>query len=110
MIIENIYLAILISAAATYFCRFLGVLCSSNLSQKSDLFDWIKCVSIGIIVAVISKIIFFPEGILANTSTISRVLSATILIICYYLFNKNIILSVTISTLFFGTLNYFDLF
>ena len=65
---QTIVLAIIVSAIATYFCRSMGVLFSSRLRIDSWIFDWIKCISIGIIVAVISKIIIFPEGILKSTS------------------------------------------
>ena len=72
MIEENILLAILVSAIATYLCRFFGVLFSKKLKIDSWLFDWIKCISIGIIVAVISKIIFFPEGRIGNGVKIKK--------------------------------------
>ena len=106
MIEENILLAILVSAIATYLCRFFGVLFSKKLKIDSWLFDWIKCISIGIIVAVISKIIFFPEGILEKTSDTSRILASFLLIIVFYISKKNILLSVILSTIFFTAINY----
>ena len=110
MIEENILLAILVSAIATYLCRFLGVLCSKKLKIDSWLFDWIKCISIGIIVAIISKIIFFPDGILVKTSSYSRILATFLLIIVFYISKKNILLSVILSTIFFTTINYYKIY
>ncbi|MDA9558421.1 AzlD domain-containing protein [Alphaproteobacteria bacterium] len=109
MIEENILLAILVSAIATYLCRFFGVLFSKKLKIDSWLFDWIKCISIGIIVAVISKIIFFPEGILEKTSDTSRILASFLLIIVFYISKKNILLSVILSTIFFTAINYYKI-
>ena len=109
MIEENILLAILVSSIATYFFRFLGVICSKKLTINSWFFDWIKCISIGIIVAVISKIIFFPEGILEKTSDYSRFLTTLLLIIIFYASKKNILLSVTLSTIFFTIINYYKI-
>ncbi len=106
---ESIILAITVSALATYFCRSLGVAFSSSLSEKSWLFDWIKCISIGIIVAVISKIIFFPEGILEDTTNIARIAATACLLISYYLIGKNILLSVCLSTVLFTFLNFNNL-
>ena len=103
---EIIILAIFVSALATYLCRLCGVLFASKLNENSWLFDWIKCISIGVIVAVISKIIFFPEGILEDTSNISRLLATTSMILLYYFFGKNILLSVTLGTAIFTFLNY----
>ena len=106
---EKIFLAIIFSAVATFFCRSLGVIFSAKLKEDSWIFDWIKCISIGIIVAVISKIIFFPEGILKGTSNISRVLSTFSLIIIYYLIKKNILISVSLCTALFTFLNYYNI-
>ena len=103
---EIIILAILVSSIATYLCRFLGVILSSNLKTDSWIFDWIKCISMGIIIAVISKIIFFPEGILNQTSLSSRLTTILYLIIVYYLSKKNILLSLISSTIFFALINY----
>ena len=106
---EQIFLAILVSSIATFFCRSLGVIFSTKLKEDSWIFDWIKCISIGIIVAVISKILFFPEGILESTSKISRMLSTFSLIIIYYFFKKNILISVSLSTALFTFLNYYNI-
>ncbi len=106
---EIIILAILVSSIATYLCRFLGVILSSNLKTDSWIFDWIKCISMGIIIAVISKIIFFPEGILKDTSNLSRLLATVLLICMYYFIGKNILLSVTLSTIFFTVLNFYNI-
>ena len=106
MIIENIYTSLIVAAIATYFCRFMGVIFSSRLSPEGWLFDWIKCISIGIIVAVISKIIFFPEGFLEETSNFSRIISTISLLIIYFLFKRNILLAVILSTTIFTILNY----
>ena len=69
---DLVFLALILSSIATYLCRSFGVLFSSSLKEESEFFEWIRLVSIGIIVAVISKIIFFPDGILENTSNIIR--------------------------------------
>ena len=109
MIQENILLSILVASIATYSFRFLGVLFSKKLKINSWLFDWIKCISIGIIVAVISKIIFFPEGILSKTSNFSRFASTILIIIIFYISKKNILLPVPLSTLFFTIINYYNI-
>ena len=104
---DTILLAIILSAVATYICRLFGVVFSSSLDQNNWIFDWIKCISIGIIVAVISKIILSPEGILEGTSIFSRIISTFSLIMIYYLLGKNILLSVSFSTIIFTFLNFY---
>ncbi len=106
---QTIMLAIIVSSIATYFCRSMGVIFSSRLRIDSWIFDWIKCISIGIIVAVISKIIIFPEGILENTSKISRFLATVSLVIIYYFFGKNVLLSVSLGTAIFTILSFYNI-
>ena len=106
---HTIILAIIVSSVATYFCRSMGVIFSTRLQIDSWIFDWIKCISIGIIVAIISKIILFPEGILESTSQKSRLLVTSSLVIIYYLFGKNILLSVSLATAMFTALNYYNI-
>ena len=91
--------------------KFLGLnaICIDFGNSLISEADWIKCISIGIIVAVISKIIIFPEGILENTSQISRFLATICLIITYYFLGKNILLSVSLGTALFTILNYYNI-
>ena len=105
---ENIYVAILVAAVATYLCRAAGVYFSKKLSIKSNFFYWIECISMGIIISIISKIIFFPEGILIETTLSSRLVAIILLFIIYFLSKQNILLSLVISTIFFTLVNYLD--
>jgi branched-subunit amino acid transport protein len=83
-----IYLSILVASIATYACRAFGVFSSKNLSVDSPIFHWIKCISVGIISAVIAKIILFPVGLLSETTSISRIASTLVAIAVYFLFKK----------------------
>ena len=105
---ENIYISILLAAIATYICRASGVIFSNKLSVNSELFEIIRCISIGIIVAVIFHIIFYPKGILASTSIQSRSSAAIVCIGCFFIFKKNILLCTIMSTLSFFLLNYLN--
>ena len=88
MMLENVFLAVVISSFATYICRFYGVLFSTKLNIDSWLFDWISCISFGIIIAVISKIIIFPEGLLKETSYFSRIFSTISLLLIFFSLKK----------------------
>ena len=98
---ENIYLSILLAAIATYLCRASGVVLSKKLNVNSSIFTWIEYISMGIIISVITKIIFFPMGILNETSIVSRILSIIILLLTYYSTNKNTLFSLMVSIIFF---------
>ena len=100
-LIENIYLAIIIASIATFICRGSGVFFSTKLKPDSNLLEFIKCISIGIIVAVIVKIILFPEGLLNQSTIQSRLLGVITLILSYFVFKKNILLSTLLGTIIF---------
>jgi branched-subunit amino acid transport protein len=102
-----IYLSILVASIATYACRAFGVFSSKNLSVDSPIFHWIKCISVGIISAVIAKIILFPVGLLSETTSISRIVSTLVAIAVYFLFKKNVLLSVFVSTATFLLINFY---
>ena len=103
-----IYLSILVATVATYSCRALGVFSSRNLWTDSPIFHWIKCVSIGIISAVITKIILFPSvGLLIESSLASRVISTLVALGVYFIFKKNVILSIFVSTMTFLLINFY---
>ncbi|MBF95700.1 MAG: hypothetical protein CFH34_01512 [Alphaproteobacteria bacterium MarineAlpha9_Bin4] len=105
---ENIYIAILLSSIATYLCRVTGVIFSKKLSVDSNFFNWIECISMGIIISVISKIIFFPEGILLESTINSRVTTILVLLIIFFISKKNILFSLILSTIFFILVNKLD--
>ncbi|MEK9716926.1 MAG: AzlD domain-containing protein [Pelagibacteraceae bacterium] len=104
---QLIYLSILVASLGTYFCRAFGVLSARNISPNSPVFNWIKCVSIGVISAVIARIILFPAGILGESTSFSRIVCTLIALGVYFYFKKNVLLAVLSSAICFGILNHF---
>lgn len=109
LISENIYLAIIIASIATFLCRSLGVFFSTKLRPDSNIFELIKCISIGVIVAVIVKIVLFPVGLLNESPIYSRLFGVIILILSYFLFKKNILMSTLLGTIIFYISNIMSL-
>ncbi len=105
---ENIYYAILLAAIATYLCRVFGLLFSKKIDINSSFFTLIEYISIGIIISVIAKIIFYPEGMLGQTTLEARITTIFFLLIIYFLTKKNILFSLISSTFFFAFINYFN--
>jgi branched-subunit amino acid transport protein len=104
---QFIYLSILVASVGTYFCRAFGVFSARNIKTDSEIFHWIRCVSIAIISAVIARIILFPVGILSETSTSVRIVCTLILLVVYFSFKKNVIFAVSSSAICFVLLNHF---
>ena len=106
---ENIYIAIIIASIATYICRTSGVFFSTRLKVESNIFELIKCISIGVIIAVIARIILFPVGLLEASPINSRLIGVFFLFISYFLFKKNILLSTILGTTSFFLSNYLNI-
>ena len=98
---ENIYIAILLAALATYFSRASGVFFSKKIHLDSKLFTLIRYISVGVIVAIISRIILFPKGILSESLDWTRYFSVFILVTSYFLLKKNVILSSILACVVF---------
>ena len=104
---QFIYLSILAASLGTYFCRAFGVYSARNISTASPVFHWIKCVSIGVISAVIARIILFPEGILGEATSFSRISCTIIALVIYFSFKKNVLLAVIVSAISFALINHY---
>ena len=102
-----IYTAIFMATCATYICRAIGVFSEKNINVNSPIFNWIKCVSIGIISAVISKIILFPAGILSETESESRIIATIVTLLAYFLFKKNVIFGIFAGVTTFLIINFY---
>jgi len=107
MTANTIYTAIFIATCATYLCRVMGVFSAKNINTDSPVFNWIKCVSIGIISAVIAKIILFPVGILSETESESRVIATLVTLLVYFLFKKNVIFGIFAGVVTFLLINFY---
>lgn len=104
-----IYLAILLTAFATYLPRFLGVFSSDFVNEEGKLFKFISCVSYGILAALIARIFIHPVGALEQTSTTIRLLAAGITIVVLFVSKKNVLFSSLFGVILFGILNlYFN--
>ena len=68
----SIVLVIIVTSLATYLSRFLGVLSSEKIKEKSKLFKWFNCLAYSTLAALISRIIIFPSGALSEVDYISR--------------------------------------
>ena len=82
-------LTIIVTSIATYISRFLGVLSSEKISEKSKIFRWFNCLAYSTLAALISKIVIFPSGILIETSYLLRFIVIITSILIFY-FSKRI--------------------
>ena len=87
----SIVLIIIVTSLATYLSRFLGVLSSEKIKEKSKLFKWFNCLAYSTLAALISRIIIFPSGALSEVDYIIRFIVIILSIGIFYLTKKNLV-------------------
>ncbi len=56
----------------TYFWRALGVALGKRVDENSALFQWVKCVALATMAAVVVRLLMYPAGDLAQVTPILR--------------------------------------
>ena len=80
----NILLAIIVTSIATYSSRFLGVLTSEKINENSKIYRWFNCLAYSTLAALISRMIIFPAGVLAESDYFIRFIVIIISILIFY--------------------------
>ncbi|NCU73900.1 MAG: AzlD domain-containing protein [Candidatus Fonsibacter lacus] len=102
-----IYIAVLVSAFATYISRFLGVISSKYVNEEGKLFKFVSCISYGVLSALIARIFIHPVGALEQTSTFIRIFVALLTVVVLFISKKNVLLSSFFGIILFGILNFY---
>ncbi|PCJ94001.1 MAG: branched-chain amino acid transport [Hyphomicrobiales bacterium] len=89
------YVFILLAGSLpTNIWRWLGVFAGQALRDDSDTLLWVKAVATALIAGVISKLILFPSGALADTPMLLRVGATFVGMSVFWISKKNILLGV----------------
>ena len=100
-----IILAILVTSIATYSSRFLGVLTSEKINEDSKIYRWFNCLAYSTLAALISRMIFFPAGVLAESDYSIRFVVIILSILIFYLTKKNLVYPTVFSAIILFFLN-----
>ncbi|MDO1585135.1 AzlD domain-containing protein [Rhizobium oryzicola] len=82
---------------ATDIWRWLGVLLGNRLDEDSEALQWVRAVATALVMAVTSKLVFFPTGTLAHSPLWLRVGSLGIGFIAFLLAGQRVIVCVLVS-------------
>lgn len=63
---------------ATDVWRWLGVFAGGRLREDGELLIWVRCVATALVAGVISKLVLFPQGVLADTPLLLRLAAAAV--------------------------------
>ena len=100
-----IILAILVTSIATYSSRFLGVLTSEKINENSKIYRWFNCLAYSTLAALISRMIIFPAGILAESDYLIRFIVIVLSILIFYVTKKNLVYPTVFSAIILFFIN-----
>ena len=101
----NILLSIIVTSLATYVSRFLGVLSSVRIKEKSKLFRWFNCLAYATLAALIARTIIFPVGVLSDASYLSRLLVVLLSLGIFFITKKNFVYPTIFSAISMSIIN-----
>ena len=102
---SNILLAILVTSIATYSSRFLGVLTSEKINENSKIYRWFNCLAYSTLAALISRMIIFPTGVLAESDYLIRFIVIVLSILIFYVTKKNLVYPTVFSAIILFFIN-----
>ena len=101
---SNIFLVIAVTSIATYLSRSLGVLFSERINVNSKIFRLFDCIAYSTLAALISKVVIFPAGDLADVDVFVRLGVVFLCVGSFYFFNKNLLYPTVLSAIILSTL------
>ncbi len=93
-----IYLVIVVAGwLATDIWRYLGVIVGNRLDEDSEALQWVRAVATALVMAVTSKLVFFPTGTLADTPLWLRLGALGAGFLAFLLAGQRVIVCVVVS-------------
>ncbi len=102
----SITLLIVLSALATYVWRAGGVIIGARLPVQSALFHWLSCVAFALLAGLMSRVLVFPAGVLAETSLSARLAAMVVGFSIFLLLGRRVVLATLAAATVFGMLIY----
>ena len=100
-----IVLAIIATSVATFISRFLGAVTSERVDANSKLFDWFNLVAYSTLAALLSRIIIFPAGVLADAELTVRLIVLVSCIFIFIIMKKNLVIPTIFSAILLTVLS-----
>ena len=102
---SNIILVILVTSFATYLSRFLRVVSSEKIKETSKIFKWFNCIAYSVLAALITRMVIFPAGELAESSIFIRLFVVTLCVLMFLFTKKNLVYPTVLSAILLALLN-----
>ena len=101
----SIVLVILVTSFATYLSRFLGVVSSEKIKEKSKIFKWFNCLAYSTLAALIARILIFPSGVMSEVDYLIRFIVVFISVLIFYFTKKNLVYPTVFSAIILALLS-----
>ena len=101
----SIVLAILVTSFATYLSRFLGVVSSEKIKEKSKIFKWFNCLAYSTLAALIARMLIFPSGVMSEVDYLIRFIVVFISVLIFYFTKKNLVYPTVSSAIILALLS-----
>lgn len=82
---------------ATDMWRWLGVLLGNRIEETAEILVYVRAVATALVAAVISQLILFPSGALADSSIFLRIIAVFVGFVTYIYFGKRIWIGVAVA-------------
>ena len=101
----SIVLVILVTSFATYLSRFLGVVSSEKIKEKSKIFKWFNCLAYSTLAALIARMLIFPSGVMSEVDYLIRFIVVFVSVLIFYFTKKNLVYPTIFSAIILSLLS-----
>jgi len=93
----TLWTIVLLSGAATYVWRALGVAIAGRVSPDSETFRLLACIAYAMLAGLIARMVVLPEGILAESLLSHRLVAVGLSVAVFFGFKRNLPLGVAVG-------------
>ncbi|TPP11008.1 AzlD domain-containing protein [Rhizobium glycinendophyticum] len=98
------YLVVLVAGwLATDLWRWLGVLAGNRLQEGSEILNWVRAVATALVMAVTTKLVVFPTGVLEASPLWLRLMATALGFAAFLLSGQKVIVGVIVPLAILGT-------
>jgi branched-subunit amino acid transport protein len=93
----TLWTIVLLSGAATYVWRALGVAIAGRVSPDSETFRLFACIAYAMLAGLIARMVILPEGVLAESLLSFRLIAVSLSVAVFFAFGRNLPLGVAVG-------------
>lgn len=101
----TLWLVVILSGLATYFWRAMGAAIAGKVSPDSEAFRFFACVAYAMLAGLISRMVVLPQGILAESSLLFRIIAIGLAVAVFFGSKRNLPLGVVTGVGVFALLS-----